>query len=377
VRHVLCHTVPRPAVRTHPTHSDQPEKDRPGRSSQTVSATPGPGSSLNWILGQKSRPYRPCSLALCYPRAVESTLPGFQADLIDDPRFLVWHYTDLQGLLGIVETQELWATRMSALNDTSELSHGIDGLKQEFEVWSRKCTHSADTLAALRDHLERLEEHGAQDNIYVLCASTEGDSLQMWMHYARNGVAIGMPSAALNLAQQGTTKIHLAFPLSGGLSSTETGTVFPYRGPVFYQADENRQATACCAFEAAATSISNGFPSSSVDVQVALTTAAGGLKHPAFRGESEYRWIVSGRPSDEDAQADCRVNAGGVVPYIRLVNTRTPDGLADTDLKTPLPISKVVIAPPADDARVSAVTALLHDRGYPNAQVERSAIPLR
>jgi hypothetical protein len=39
-----------------------------------------------------------------------------------NPPDLLFHYTTSQGLLGIVQTNNLWATNISYMNDTSELT---------------------------------------------------------------------------------------------------------------------------------------------------------------------------------------------------------------------------------------------------------------
>jgi hypothetical protein len=48
------------------------------------------------------------------------------ANLISkNPPQIVYHYTDINGLLGIIESDCIWATHVSRLNDSSEYLHGI------------------------------------------------------------------------------------------------------------------------------------------------------------------------------------------------------------------------------------------------------------
>ena len=42
------------------------------------------------------------------------------------PRWL-FHYTDHQGILGIIKTRAIWATEASYLNDSKEIYHLKDG----------------------------------------------------------------------------------------------------------------------------------------------------------------------------------------------------------------------------------------------------------
>ena len=43
---------------------------------------------------------------------------------------LIYHYTDLNGLLGILESKELWATDVRYLNDASEATFGEERLRK-------------------------------------------------------------------------------------------------------------------------------------------------------------------------------------------------------------------------------------------------------
>src|SRR5712671_6860096 len=47
-----------------------------------------------------------------------------------DPPRLLYHYTSADGLLGMLEGRQLWATNVRFMNDTSELGYGI-GLVRE------------------------------------------------------------------------------------------------------------------------------------------------------------------------------------------------------------------------------------------------------
>ena len=46
------------------------------------------------------------------------------SDSVDPPEYL-FHYTNIAGLIGIVNSQELWASNVIFLNDEMELQHGL------------------------------------------------------------------------------------------------------------------------------------------------------------------------------------------------------------------------------------------------------------
>lgn len=96
-----------------------------------------------------------------------------------------FHYTGLSGLIGILESKEIWLTDIRFLNDEMEFHYFIDVL---FECFNEK--------AKLLDHETRLECEGAIHTIgalqgivsvYVASFSKDGDSLPQWRGYSAGG----------------------------------------------------------------------------------------------------------------------------------------------------------------------------------------------
>src|SRR5208283_3832785 len=48
---------------------------------------------------------------------------------------VLYHYTRVEGLKGIVETNELWATSAHFLNDSAEVTYGYEVLKEALDGW--------------------------------------------------------------------------------------------------------------------------------------------------------------------------------------------------------------------------------------------------
>jgi Protein of unknown function (DUF2971) len=111
------------------------------------------------------------------------------------PPEILHHYTTQQGLIGIVGSAKLWATKVQYLNDSTELSLAI-GLAQER---IGRLIPNAD--AAHGPALERMSklEGVAQVNIFVACFCEYGDLLSQWRGYsgASHGFSIGLRSAGL------------------------------------------------------------------------------------------------------------------------------------------------------------------------------------
>jgi hypothetical protein len=52
--------------------------------------------------------------------------------------FVLYHYTTADGLKGIVENDELWATSAYYLNDSTEIMYGYQLIDEALEAWQKK-----------------------------------------------------------------------------------------------------------------------------------------------------------------------------------------------------------------------------------------------
>ena len=59
---------------------------------------------------------------------MKDIIASLYADLPDET---LYHYTNLKGLLGIVESRVLWASDIRYMNDASELKHTVDLIRIE------------------------------------------------------------------------------------------------------------------------------------------------------------------------------------------------------------------------------------------------------
>jgi len=54
---------------------------------------------------------------------------------------LVFHYTSLEGLLGIIESKSIWATNVLYMNDASELNYAKKLFKEEISRFCKENPH--------------------------------------------------------------------------------------------------------------------------------------------------------------------------------------------------------------------------------------------
>lgn len=60
---------------------------------------------------------------------------------------MLFHYTTAEGLKGIVETNELWASSAYFLNDSAEVTYGYGVLRQVLDEWLCSAAGGEDSLA--------------------------------------------------------------------------------------------------------------------------------------------------------------------------------------------------------------------------------------
>jgi hypothetical protein len=109
---------------------------------------------------------------------------------------IVWHYTNGEGFLGILQSSTLYATQVAALNDSKETEYATDLFKKSVNDLIREKEGDSDAVSFLTTILELVkdEENPTRgiSKFFVTCFSAEGDDVNQWAKYARgNGYALG------------------------------------------------------------------------------------------------------------------------------------------------------------------------------------------
>lgn len=102
----------------------------------------------------------------------------------------VYHYTNLQAFLSIINSQCLRATEISKLNDPQERKAGYKHAKRE----AKNRAEALNTIDFYKRIVSSSRSKPHDDNVFVLSMSEEKDLLSQWSSYADNatGVAIGI-----------------------------------------------------------------------------------------------------------------------------------------------------------------------------------------
>jgi len=237
------------------------------------------------------------------------------------PTSTLYHYTNSEAFLGIVNNAQLWATQIQYMNDKKEFKHAVD---LTVRMIKEVINASGSSL-----FLEKLKSSVSQYNgarTFIVSFSENPDTLSQWRAYSRGGgYSIGFDHRKL---------IELAHKHTFSLL------------PCIY--DENTQKELLKELVNFSMSESSNIEDPSSEDQINHFLAkkfygkfmrlAPSIKHPAFSEENEWR-LIGGPFSYELDEAGWRSARGMLVPY---------HSFSLLDNEGFLPINEVHIGPHPD-----------------------------
>jgi hypothetical protein len=281
--------------------------------------------------------------------------------LSDPPPALLYHYTDQNGLLGIVKSKEIWATHHQCLNDTQEFLHAKGLIRAEID--RRRATANSDSRSLLEAMRSTLDGPGNEDvNLYIASFSEDGDSLPQWRAYGGQtaGFALGFWGDRLVLPE--------GFRIARCI----------------YKPEKQREVGKAIVAEVEHTlaqmqpvgSINTKFTAEAT-LRLTLHELALIFKHEKFEEEKEWRIVSRHALMDfkpaykvgEEIDLDFRQGKSMLIPYRRVPLK---------DDKNSFPLHEVVIGPnPNPEQSHRSVQSLLNSEGPVAAKVRSSDIPYR
>lgn len=288
---------------------------------------------------------------------------GMELDAANEVREPLFHYTDMRGLLGIINSEELWLTSIFHLNDPSELGYGVEMaliiLKEEAE----RGPDVVKAFCAWMKHL--LVKAGAEIfGFFVGSFSRDGNDLGQWRAYSDNGRGV-----AIGLAQR-------LFQIDADQS--KLGLAEKYLvSPVIYDrircmqnlTDAIRRAVEIVALaKANVTSEAEGHQflrDLATQLAVPIFSYASTCKHPAYRHEQETRILLVNDLVKLAPIIDTRTRGSTLVPFIRI----------PLKVRSAGAITKVMLGPSSEKTSDDAVRMLLGRHGLPLDIVQQSDIP--
>jgi len=226
----------------------------------------------------------------------------------DIPKETLYHYTTFTGLVGIVDSQVLWASDIRYMNDSAELKHTADLIRMEI---TQRITAGHAKPNLLNQFLEWVT-HRITNGHMLFAASfrSNGNLLSQWRGYSKlgKGVSLGFnPNYILKCANEQSFQI----------------------GKCIYNIGDQRRLIKLVvdAVEALAkefnknTRVSENYdPQSYHDVferiESDLLRIAAILKHPSFQEEEEWRIVSPALTDYVTSPVLFREGTSMLVPYV-------------------------------------------------------------
>lgn len=299
------------------------------------------------------------------------------------PGTILYHYTSAEGLKGIIESNELWATSAYYLNDSAEMFYGYNVLKEVLDQWLSKASHCEDSISLglaqqLRKSFEDLFEKRLLKPIYLTCFCEEDNLLSQWRAYGQSG---GYSIGFSVLPRVGVFGERLA-PEPNIYTCRWTKVEYQRRrqvdicrdilDPIFALLDEP---TTAQAMRAVSEHPFFGYQKLFTATMDVLLEEIVRFKSEAFQVEKEWRAVVRQREFSKQGTDDggktpvpvnFRTSRGMLVPYVKLVPWKQ-------DKK--LPIACIRSGPMLDTT--VATCMLLEQNKFPRVRVHGSDITVR
>ncbi|AQR74733.1 DUF2971 domain-containing protein [Sphingomonas sp. LM7] len=250
------------------------------------------------------------------------------------------HYTDLPGLIGIVDEGVIRASNVAYLNDREELLHGVSCARKVLDriVGNSRLSGWAGPIETVVAQIES----GRMPDTYAACFCEKADLLSQWRGYGggEQGVAIQFSRSGLE-ELAGTEERYLA-PVEYGVVTAKSRINAELKTRLDKFSDDAPEGA----------------------VYRLLSGLIPRFKHIGFKGELEWRLVVQHETMHKDVKFRARRNV--ILPYFEI-------GGADGRL----PIKAVKIGPGPDiELTRKSVKQYLERKGY-DVRVDVCNVPFR
>lgn len=288
--------------------------------------------------------------------------------LYDGP--ILAHYTNLSGMVGIIEGGGFWLSDVRFLNDAEEFDNGRRLAHELIEVLVRRTRHKpfARVLGAALELLGK----PLREPYYVASFSRDPDSLEQWRAYA-----VGADGVTLVFKNEFPAKDLTHF------------VVLPVLRPTMAIYDDLKKKRVllntiirfALEYRKDVLAGENSFTSSS-DIWAQYLVGALShnfltFKHPAFQAENEIRIVAHASQVKSFGGIKHRVSGGRIVPYLTSA-ALYDDAFINAGGSKQLPLREVVVGPIAkQEVTIESIKVFLANSGYDSVLVRPSSVPYR
>lgn len=282
---------------------------------------------------------------------------------------IIYHYTDLNGLMGILQNKGFWLSEAKYLNDKEELYNGRNLTIKLINNLIDKKRYSCFKDILLKT-ITLLKKNEFKD-YYIASFSSKADNLEQWRAYSKNGSGICI---GLNIKQK-TNFPHFMLGPVWMLHKVVYNDnikcrilhliIFKY----FYEFKKDLQINSkYIDIDEYAKSLSQS-----------LTYTFINFKHKSFEQEEEIRLVYKAQNIEKDFyKKNYRIVNNIIVPYVctyEIILKNKDGSRLAIDL---LPVSEIIVGPIINqEIIVESIKNFINDLGYKENIVKNSKIPYR
>ena len=276
----------------------------------------------------------------------------------DSPAETLFHYTSLQGLVGIVTSRAIWASDVRYLNDSAEIRHTTDLILAQSQARMDRGQGNGALLSQFQEWLVRGISH--DHLLFGASFRANGNLLSQWRGYSvpGKGVSLGFEPAQLVAAarRQGFRIGRCIYdPRRQQALIEQILDSLERRGQQWRGAHPD----------------SRHYRPLFESMEAELLHIAALLKHPAFAEEEEWRLLASVLTDGSHPGLRFREGRSMLVPYVEFA-------LCD-DPRQPLPLSQLYVGPtPNAPLSLRSLALFLERQGIRPAEgIQFCEIPYR
>lgn len=272
----------------------------------------------------------------------------------------IGHYTDINGLHGIITSGSVWATDVQYLNDIKELQTGLSKLDNAPDIL---------TNINLKD-IEKIKSEINNFNVFTTSFSYKIDSLDMWSRYSKNNLGICLVFDSIRLG--------LKFPGQYQLKDTWLKEVrYDINDPFLRIENVLTQIN-----NSKTQNISNKIRP---DIIKRMLIEIASFKSNDWKAEDELR-LIKVKDKNDTSDIKYRTSSIGLIPYLELniecgvdMNfNKTIPKKENISYSTMLPLKKIVYGTGFKKKLFEkSMRNFLIKHGYVNTRLEQSNIEYR
>jgi hypothetical protein len=272
---------------------------------------------------------------------------------------ILFHYTSLEGLLGIIESNSIWATNILYLNDASELNYAKDLFRSQLVYFQKNLGNALMPESQFfQEIIENIEYFIIGKDFFVCSFSEEDDLLSQWRSYCPGGIGFSLGFKLTKLKE---------------CVKQQKFTIMP----CCYNKAEQKEKINKCINETSLRFRNENEPdwqSLSFELIIEFIKLAPTFKHPKFQEENEWRIIAelyppTALPNKYYELFKFRPGQSMIVPYIEISLPKGEENLI---------IDKIVVGPTHEpQLSKGSVETLLRAKNVEFGEIQCSTIPYR